>query len=155
MPTENTWSVIAETALDSYWNALQSVALKTGKLAVPLSNAFPQVMTDVVNMMRVALSARGSVSTLALSVPPEARIHACYLIVEALTTRIPTLDLSKEQKDAADRARLWLADLADPKKPVVVSAPDSGMALATFQPRGTKLVSARRQIFTRRDMDGL
>jgi hypothetical protein len=152
---ENTWSIIAETDLDSYWNAPQSVALKTGKLATPLTDAFPAVMTDVVNGMRTALSARGLISTLALSVPPEARIHACYLIIEALNTRIPTLKLGDDQKSAAGRARAWLADLTDLQKLVVVSAPDSGTRPNTFQPRGTKLVSARPREFTRRKMDGL
>ena len=87
-------------------------------------------ISDVVEAMRGKLRSNpfNSISATAGSLPPEAIVHACWLVVQALQSRLPaaTLELTKSQKDNITEAKDWLASRSEGlngKEPAAVVPP--------------------------------
>src|SRR4051812_31509551 len=100
------WILIAVTDLNDYLVAAQVNALRTAALAGGQADPFTNVMHDMASRIRLKIEScrTNQVSATAYTVPPECKWIACYLIIEAMQTRLPGLKLTEEQKGQVDRA---------------------------------------------------
>ena len=86
------WITISLTDLNDYLVGAQVNALNSSALASGQSDRFTRVMTDMVNRIRTKIEGcpRNFISATALTVPPELKWVACYLIIEAMQAACPT-----------------------------------------------------------------
>ncbi|MDB6022613.1 MAG: hypothetical protein JWQ04_2470 [Pedosphaera sp.] len=144
------WITISLTDLNDYLvgaqvNALNSTALASGQAA-----RFTKVMTDMVNRIRTKIEGcpRNHISATPLTVPPELKWVACYLIIETLQAGIPGLLLTADQRNQIAKANEQLTRIADGKE--VVSRPGDPLMPVDVQRGGqAQLLSSSRRIASR------
>lgn len=149
------WNVITTAHLDDYMAAAQASALRTAALGAGQTDPFGRVMPDIAAFIRQRIRSGGySVSATANAIPPEMKWAGCYLILEALQTRIPGLSLTPEQKTKCEDAKRWIERIAagteEPSKPDDPESPPDVQS-PTFTPR---IIAPVRE-FTRANQDGL
>ena len=144
------WITIALTDLNDYLVGAQVNALNSSALASGQSDRFTHVMTDMVSRIRAKIEGcpRNHISATPLTVPPELKWVACYLIIEAMQVGVPGLKLTDDQRNQIARANEQLTRIADCKE--VVSIPNDPLTPVDVQRGGaTRLVSRTDAIATR------
>lgn len=142
------WISITADDLNDYLVAAQVTALRTVAMGVGQTDPFTRVMHDVCTRIRTEVQGcKGNlVSLTPYTIPPELKVYACHLIIEALQTRIPRLEFSDSQKAQCDQAREYLRRIS--KCEIPVSQPDdpnetpdiqsgNGISAVTTTPRLT------------------
>ena len=150
------WITISLTDLNDYLVGAQVTALNSTALAAGQSARFTRVMTDMVNRIRAAIETcpRNHVSATALTVPPELKWVACYLIIEALQSGIPGLQLTKDQLRQIASANEQLLRVANCLE--AVTRPDDPLSPADVQRGGeAQLLTSARRVATREKTKGL
>jgi hypothetical protein len=150
------WGVIATTDLQAYLIDVQYQAIASGGTAIGQAAPFGVVMPDVVNTIRNIIAKKGKpISVTANQVPPEARTHAIWLIIDALQTRIPGLIVTAEQKRHVDDAHAFILELGQPS--FAVSLPSDPVYPDVDIGSGISVVSSSTSLrtFSSRSMDGL
>jgi hypothetical protein len=150
------WIPISLTDLNDYLVGAQVNALNAAALAAGQTERFARVMTDMVHRIRAKIEGcpRNNVSATPLTVPPELKWVACYLIIEAMQVGIPGLKLTEDQRRQIDRANEQLTRLADCKD--VVSAPPDPLLPPEAQRGGqSKLLASNKRIASRDQTRGL
>jgi hypothetical protein len=145
-----TWLTISLTELNDYLVGAQVAALNSSALASGQSARFTNIMTDMVNRIRVKIEScpRNHISATPLTVPPELKWVACYLIVEALQAAVPGLQLTDDQRNQIAKANAQLDRIADCKD--AVSVPDDPLVPADVQRGGqAQLLSHSRPLASR------
>lgn len=124
------WITIAVSDLNDYMVAAQVSALRTAALGSGQTDPFSRVMADIVERIRFKIQSCGAnqLSATPQTIPPELKWAACYLILEAMQTRIPALKLTEDQKTQVDRAVTQLDRIADCKDKV--TQPDDPVTVA-------------------------
>lgn len=94
------WLVIQATDLGDYLNQTQYAAIETQDTSSFGGDPFTDVMNDVVNRVRMKCSSSiNNVSSATIgAVPPEVKTATVMLIIQGLQSRIPTLELTDDQK---------------------------------------------------------
>jgi hypothetical protein len=95
---------IAVADLNDYLVAAQMTALRTAALGSGQSDPFTNAMHDRCNYVRNRIAGRVQLSATAYAVPPELKTQTCYLVIEAMQTRLPVLRLTEDQRTAVRRA---------------------------------------------------
>jgi hypothetical protein len=142
--------------LNDYLVGAQVEALRTAALADGQDDPFLKIMPDVAARIRLKIEScqRNSISATANAIPPELKWLACYLILEAMQLRLPSLRLTDDQRTQISEAKKQLDRIADCKD--VVSVPDDPLEPSDAQQAGgITLVSNTTRRATREKMDGL
>jgi len=145
------WLTIELSDLNDYLVGAQVTALNSAALANSQSDRFTNIMADMVNRIRTKIEGcpRNHISATPLTVPPELKWVACYLIIEAMQAAVPGLKLTEDQRNQIAKAGEQLTRVADCKE--VVSLPDDPLTPVDVQRGGqAQLVSHTRRIATRR-----
>lgn len=149
------WVTIVAEDLADYSVGAKVDALRQKALASGQTDPFDQIMTDVVATMRGLMSAggRNQLSKLSDSVPPEAKTHFCWLVIEAMQARLPGLALKDEERRMIDRAWQWLRDVA--KRDIAISQPDDPIDAPVQATGGISVVTSNTRLMTRETQAGL
>jgi hypothetical protein len=147
------WNVITASDLNDYLVAAQASAVRTAALAAGQSDPFANVMHDRCNYIRNRISRSVQISNTAYAVPPELKTCACWLIIEALQTRLPSLRLTDDQKTSIARAYKDLDIAATDAFPV--SVPDDPVSPSVNPGTSFEQVSTPTRTATRAKLDGL
>src|SRR5580704_16912281 len=145
------WLTIQLSDLNNYLVGAQVTALNTAALATGQSDRFTSIMTDMVNRIRVKIEGcpRNHISATPLTIPPELKWAACYLVIEAMQAAVPGLKLTDDQRNQIAKASEQLTRVADCKE--VVSIPNDPLTPVDVQRGGeTQLVTRSRRLGTRR-----
>lgn len=150
-----TWIVITAANLGDYSVGAKVNALRTAALSSGQTDPFTRVMPDVVATVRTMIaSASGNVlSGTANSIPPETKTYVCWLVIEAMQTRLPGLKLMDEERRMIDRAWQYFRDVA--KGDIQVSAPDDPETPAVQSGPAISVVSSPDRLFTRNTLSSL
>lgn len=151
---ETTWIVITEDDLNDYLVGAQMDALKSAALAEGQDNPFDRVMPDIAARIRAEVRAcvRNRVSNLANSIPPDLKAYACYLIIEAMQTRLSgagALPLTDDQKTQASEARKYLRRIATCEVPI--AQPTDPETTDDVQRAGSITVTDLKESTTQKD----
>jgi hypothetical protein len=150
------WITLQLSDLNDYLVGAQVTALNTTALAAGQSDRFTKTMTDMVNRIRVKIEGcpRNHISATPLTIPPELKWVACYLIIEAMQAGVPGLKLTDEQRNQISRANEQLIRIADCKD--VVSLPDDPLTPVDVQRGGeTQLLSSSKRLGSSHQTKGL
>ena len=150
------WVAIQLSDLNDYLAGAQVNALNSAALAAGQSDRFTKIMTDMMNRIRVKIEScpRNHISATPLTVPPELKWVACYLIIEAMQAAVPGLNLSDEQRNQIGKANDQLTRIADGRE--VVSIPNDPLTPVDVQRGGqTQLVTHTRRTASRRQTRNL
>ena len=149
------WVTIDLDDLNDYSAGEKVAALVSAALAVGQTDPSVRVIPDVVAIARGYLAARGQnlLSATANSVPPEAKTHVCWLIIEALQARLPGLVLMDEERRMIDRAWEWLRDVA--KGAISIATPDDPIVAEVQAPAAISVVEKPVRVTTRSTLSGL
>jgi phage gp36-like protein len=149
------WVVITSSDLDDYSVGSKVNALRTAALSGGQGDPFDRVMPDVAATCRnmIASNAGNVLSATANSVPPETKTHVCWLIIEALQTRLMGLKLTEEERRMIDRAWQYFRDVA--KGDVTVSAPDDPSESEVQGGAAISVVSTGERVSNRDTLAGL
>ncbi|MDB6064942.1 MAG: hypothetical protein JWR26_1150 [Pedosphaera sp.] len=150
------WLSISLADLNDYLVGAQVTALNSTALAPGQADRFTRVMTDMVNRIRTKIEGcpRNYISATPLTVPPELKWVACYLIIEAMQAGVPGLKLTDDQRNQIAKANDQLTRVADCKE--VVSTPDNPLVPPDVQRGGrTQLISSTRRVASREQTEGL
>jgi hypothetical protein len=150
------WLTISLSDLNDYLVGAQVNALNSTALAGGQSDRFTHTMTDMVNRIRTKIGGcpRNHISATPLTVPPELKWVACYLIIEAMQAGIPGLRISDDQRTQIQRANDQLMRIADCRE--VVSLPNDPLNPVDVQRGGqSQLVSRSRRIASPHQTRGL
>ena len=150
------WITLSLADLNDYLAGAQVNALNTAALAAGQTDRFTNLMTDMVNRIRVKIEGcpRNRVSATPLTIPPELKWVACYLIIEAMQAGVPGLKLTDDQRDQIIRATDQLNRIADCKE--TVTLPPDPMNPPDVQRGGsTQLVTRTRRLASRRQTRNL
>ncbi|MEW6306184.1 MAG: hypothetical protein AB1705_22185 [Verrucomicrobiota bacterium] len=149
------WITLTAEDLNDYLAAPQVSALRTAALAAGQGDPFDEIMPDVVSRERLKIEscARNRLSATPNSIPPELKWAACYLILEAMQLRIPTLRLTKDQQAQAMRAVDELNRVAACKD--VVTAPDDPLEPSSQRGGQIEVVRKSKGLATRESLAGL
>lgn len=153
---ETVWITIVLTDLDDYLVAAQRSALSTAALRTGQADPFLEIMPDIILRIRAKIKScpTNQVSSTVTTIPPELKWVACYLILEAMQVRLPSLALSEGQRAQIDRAVTLLDRIADCKD--LVTAPGEALDPSDVQgPGAISVVTYRERKVTRETMEGL
>lgn len=116
----NDWILLTINDLEQYLIATQIKTLHTRVLGPNESDPLDDIISDVTRRIRADISGnpRNLLSQDETLIPAELKPCACYLVVEALQTRLPGLKLSSEQIRNADNARQQLIRISKGEIPV-------------------------------------
>ncbi|NCC50903.1 MAG: hypothetical protein EOM20_06760 [Spartobacteria bacterium] len=146
------WVVITADHLADYLVGAQLSALRTAALATGQVDPFENVMHDRCNYVRNRIAERISISASSYAVPPELKTCACWLIIEAMQTRIPGLNLDEDQRDMIRRAYQDLDIAGTPKLRISVPADPTDPPVQAGG--GISLVSYNKPVATRETLQG-
>jgi hypothetical protein len=144
------WVTIQLTDLNNYLVGAQVTALNTSALASGQTDRFTQIMTDMVNRLRARIEScpRNYISAAALTVPPELKWVACYLIIEAMQAAVPALKLTDDQRNQIAKADEQLTRVSEGRD--VVSIPNDPLTPVDVQRGGqTQLVTHAPRVASR------
>jgi hypothetical protein len=150
------WITIQLSDLNDYLVGAQVNALNSTALASGQSDRFTKIMTDMVNRLRAKIEGcpRNHISATPLTVPPELKWVACYLIIEAMQAGVPGLKLTDDQRNQIAKANDQLTRIADCKE--VVSIPNDPLNPVDVQRGGqVQMVTHSRRIASRRQTRNL
>jgi len=153
MATE-AWVEIDATTMAHYIVSAQLEALRTAALGVGQSDPLDQIIPDVVRTVRSYIEgcSKNTLSAVPNTVPQSLVAETCWLVAEAMQTRIPSFSLSESQQKAADNARRLLVKVAACEIPVAQPPNASASVVGTAIP--VRVTYEKRQT-TRSQLDGL
>lgn len=145
------WITIAAGDLNAYLVAEQLAALREEALAPGQADPFTEIMPDVVRKMRayIASNPENHVDAAELTLPPELKLDASYLIIAPMLGRLG-IAMTKDQSDAHEAARSTLIALREKK--LLVSKPDNAVAPAVQGGTSVELVSSTPRQATARSL---
>lgn len=146
------WITLSLADLNNYLVGAQVTALNTSALAAGQTDRFTSVMTDMVNRIRLKIEGcpRNHISATPLTIPPELKWAACYLIIEAMQAAVPGLKLTDDQRNQIAKANEQLLRIADGKE--VVSTPPDPLVPPDVQRSGqTQLVTHSPRLASRHE----
>lgn len=125
----NTWISLSPNDLTHYLCAYQLEALRKSADADIPTNAnihtfphdpLPPIIADVTGKIRAEIAAfpKNYLSPDSTLLPPSLKSAACFLVIEALQSRVPTLKLTPDQIRNADNARIDLHRIARGELPI-------------------------------------
>lgn len=150
------WIVITANHLNDYSAGAKVNALRTAALAGGQADPFLTVMPDVVARVRAQIGSNktNQLSATANSVSPDLKTHTCWLIIEAMQSRLPGLKLTDEEKNMVKKAEDYLARVA--KGDFLVLAPTDPLGTSPLEMGASaEVVSSTTRISTRETLDGL
>lgn len=149
------WITIALADLKDFLVGAQVNAVNTAALDSGQSARFTNVMTAVVNQMRVKIEScnQNQLSETALTIPPSLKEHACMFIVEALQGSIPGLKLDEDQRRRLTRLHEDLQAVM--KCELKVETPTDPLEPASVQGNVLPSITERTRYFDRDSQDGL
>ena len=150
------WIIIAVADLDDYLVAAQMAALRNAALGGAQTDPFSRVMPDIIGRMRMKIASceHNQLSATPNSIPPELKWAACYLIIEAMQTRLPGLKITEEQRTQIEDAKRQLDRIADCKDEV--TAPNDPLDPSGIQRGGNiELVTKTPRTATNDSLNGL
>lgn len=152
MPTS--WITLTAADLNAYLLAEQMDALREEALAPGQADPFTEIMPDVVRKIRqfIASNPENLVDAGELTLPPELKLDACYLIIAPMLGRLG-MEMSKDQAAALERAHSTIIALREKK--LVVSKPVTPVTPEVQGGTGADLVSAAPRQATARSLGKL
>lgn len=149
------WIVITPEDLANYSVGQKITALRTEALDEGQADPFTSVMPEVAAEARGYLSRGGQnqLSETANSVPPEAKRSFCWLVIEALQTRLPGLIFTDEEKAAIEAAHKWFEAVAGGK--IAITVPDDPVTPEVQAGGAIAVVTAPERRFTTDSLAGL
>jgi hypothetical protein len=147
------WLNIAVADLNDYLVGAQMSALRTAALASGQADPFTNIMHDRCSYVRNRISKLLSISATAYAIPPELKTTTCWLIIEAMQTRIPQLKLTEDQKSLIARAYKDLDIAGTDDLPISVPSDPETPAVQTGA--ALEQVSTPTRKATRSKLDGL
>jgi hypothetical protein len=133
----------------------QVETLRESALASGQSDPLPVIIANVTARVRAEVrgNRRNRVEKTTTLLPPELKLAATHLAIEALQARLPNLALTTDQVRLANEARILLARVANGEVPITVPAqPESD--LEANSPYGLEVLGSRRDRTTGRDLAG-
>jgi hypothetical protein len=137
------WITIQLADLNDYLAAAQVNALNTAALPAGQTGRFNRLMPDMVNRIRASIEScpRNHLSATPLTVPPELKWAACYLIIDAMQSAVPAIPLTDAQRVQIACANDQLNRIASGEQ--VVSIPNDPLVPPDVQRSGqTRLVTS-------------
>jgi hypothetical protein len=136
--------------------ALQADILRSRLLATGETDPLAALLTEVTARVRaeVRTGRRCRLDQDQTLVPPELKLAACHLAVEALQARIPNLALTEDQTRLANEARQLLARVAGGELAVCLPVNPEGPLQATVW-YGLEVLRRRRHTVSGRSLRGL
>jgi hypothetical protein len=150
-----TWITIALADLKDFLVGAQVNAINSAALDAGQSARFTNVMTAVVNSLRVNIEScnQNQLSTTALTIPPSLKEHACLFIIESLQNSIPGLKLTDDQRRRVGECR---EDIQAVRKcELKVETPADPLEPASVQGNSLPSITERTRYFDRDSQDGL
>jgi hypothetical protein len=150
------WIVLIESDLDTYLVGAQRTALTSAALAAGQVDPFNDVMLAVSARIRASIQGcqANRVSITANSIPPSFKDFACYLILQDLAARLPSLKFTDQQALLANEARRYLRDVRDCKEKVEL--PPDPLSPPSIQVNSAVVVVTSSPVLTTRaQTDGL
>lgn len=150
----SSWILITVANLRAYLVAEQLDALREEALGEDQADPFTEIMPDVVRKIRqyIASNPANQVDEAELTLPPELKLDATYLIMAPMLGRLG-IALTKDQSDAHEAARSTLIALREKK--LVVSKPAAPVEPEVQAGGGVSLVSANKRVAGRKSLAGL
>ena len=150
-----TWITIIVTDLEDYVVAAQLNALRNAALGDSQEDPFAEIMPAVTSRIRAEIQGcvSNKVSSVANSVPPSLKAEACYLILERMQTRIPSLRLTDDQKELIKDARSYLKRISECKIPI--EQPDDIQPSNVQQSAGVELAETPTILTNNNKQQGL
>src|SRR5438876_9524159 len=122
------WVVLNSSDLNAFLVAPQLTALRTAALATNQSDPFDDLLPIHAARVRTHIisNPRNRLSATPNSVPPECVWILCWLMIEALQNRVPTLRLTEDQKKEIQNAKSDLEKIrrAVSNNQYLISLPD-------------------------------
>ena len=148
------WNTIEPDNLKGFMSARQYDALTSKQIADGQEDPFETVNRIVCQMIRAAIVNGGKqICAHPDTIPDTIKVHAIYLVIEALIGREPDAELTTVQSRAVDRAYQMLEHLA--KGQIKIETPLNADT-ESFQANDmTPAISARHRKFTPDNMEGL
>lgn len=108
------WIHLSTADIEDYLIAAQLQALRNQALGDTQDDPVTQATLDITQRVRaeVASCPRNRISATLESIPPELKVSAIALIIEAAQSRIPYFGMTEEQARNADNARALLERVA-------------------------------------------
>jgi hypothetical protein len=148
------WIVITAADLNDYNVAQMMDTLREEALAEGQADPFDKLMHDRCRYIQNRISQRVQISATAYAVPPELKTCACWLIIEAMSTRLSiAIELTRDQRTAIDRAYKDL-DIAGTKDLPISTADDAAPAAVQSKSQSPRMNQKPRN-FSRANQDGV
>jgi len=134
------WKIIKPEDIKNYLSDLQVQALR--KNSDPLN----AIATDITALTRSEVASYESnvLPQNPALIPPELMSSACHLIIEALQSRIPTLQLSKDQVRNAENARKQLRRVAKGEVKITPPSPPWVLRRVSKSPEAENLTLIKK-----------
>ena len=147
------WLTIKAADLEDYQVSALVEALRSAALGSNQADPFDAIAADRIAYIRNRIAGRVSLSGTASTVPPELKTCACWLILEAMLSRL-SMDPEQQQERMISRAYKDLDIAGTPSFPI--TAPDDAAPEADVQSGGSiSVVTSPYNQPTRHSMDGL
>jgi hypothetical protein len=150
------WLSISAADIEDHLAAPQLAALREAALGDSQTDPFDAVAAAVCDRIRAEIQGckTNLLSATPHTVPPELRHAACLLILEALHSRLPGLELTDDQRTLITDARDLLKRVARCEIPI--STPADPLDPHLIQPAATApSVTPKTRHFTTATQDGL
>lgn len=151
------WQRIEVEDLNDYLVSVKMDALREVALANGQDDPFEAVMPDVVARIRNKIKSNRTnrVSATTNTVPPELFTCACYLIIEAMNSRLPanSVRLTEDQKEIIRKCERDLTDVVSGS--LVISAPTDPEDVDVQAGGAAQVVTSSTRVCTRSKMNGL
>ena len=133
----NNWIKLTPHSISDYLCVPQLDALRQNK------DALETIISDIVAQVRgiVASNPKNEMPERMNLIPVEVKAPTCFLIIEALQSRIPTVKLSEDQVRNADNARAYLKRVAEGSVSISKCHEFNGI-----MPRGSSSKGRKRQL---------
>jgi hypothetical protein len=150
------WTALTSADVYAGLVAAQIDTLRNRALAPGQPDPLPILLADVTARVRAEIRTcrRNRLDQDPALLPPELKLAASHLVLEALQARLPNLALTTDQLDLADNARQLLERVANGEVAVSKpSHPESQLAATIWY--GIEVLRRRPDAATGRDLAGL
>ena len=148
----STWSALTLADVQPALAAAQLTVLRQRSLGEGQSDPLPALLADITARVRAEIRAgrKNQLERDASLLPPELKLAAIHLALEALQTRLPTLGLSADQVRLANDARQLLGRVArgemalsSPMEPETAHEAQRGYGIEVLRHRGNPVANNR------------
>lgn len=143
-----------DSVLSAYLAASQVSAIRNSQQVPGQPDPFLEIMPSICARIRTAIARNGKkVSATPGAIPLECKDYAVLLILDRMSVRIPTLQLTADQRGAAKEAREYIDKMGGAM--FAVSMPDDPVDPDVQIGGGVRTSFPRRPTATPSGMDGL